>query len=106
VHVFTLAVMAMVMAGCSSMPTQPVPSDAQGFQTQFLNLASITSQMSNIINVAPNTQVSVPIQIAPVTQVSALSWGGQSANPLLDQLGSQGININTSQYLDQFQAGL
>jgi hypothetical protein len=106
VRVSALALVALVMAGCGSMPTQQVPSDAHAFQTQFLNLASITSQMSNMTNVAPNTQVNVPIQIAPVTQISALSWGSQTANPLLGLTGSQGITVNTGQYMDQVQANL
>jgi hypothetical protein len=100
VPIFALA--AVLLAGCSGAPTQPAKPDAQAFQTQFLNLASLANQASTMTNVAPNTQVYVPIQIAPVTQVSALSWGSQSASPGLGLNGYQGIDLNTSQLIDQF----
>jgi hypothetical protein len=103
VRLSAFALVALLMAGCSSMPTQPAQPDAQAFQTKFLNLASISDQVGNITNVAPNTQVYVPIQVAPITQISALSWGSQNATPVLGLEGYQGIDTNTSQLLDQLQ---
>lgn len=100
-----IALVALLMAGCSGSPTQPAAA-GPGFETQFLNLASISDQIGNMTNVGINTQVNVPIQVAPVTQISALSFGNQSANPMLDQVTSQGLNFDVSQLLDQYQTNL
>ena len=102
VHPFVIGTL-LVLTGCSAAPTQPAPD---AFNTKFLNLASIASQVGNMTNIGVNNQINVSPVVTPVTAVQAMSSGSQYAGASPTISTDQGLGNDFGQYLGQGNGAL